>query len=76
MRLWQEAKDFLAKNSKMKDVREASYVIGIEIHQGRIKKVLGLSQRAYIEKVLVRFIMNVYSFTLASIIKRDKLIIN
>jgi hypothetical protein len=42
----------------MKDLGEASYVIGIEIHRDRQQKMLRLSQRAYIEKVLERFKMS------------------
>jgi hypothetical protein len=34
----------------MKDMGEASYVLGIEIHRDRQKGVLGLSQKSYIEK--------------------------
>jgi hypothetical protein len=34
---------------------KASYVIGIEIHRDRKQRILKLSQRAYIEKVLERF---------------------
>ena len=37
---------------------EASYVIGIEIHRYRSHRTLGLSQKAYIEKVLDRFRMS------------------
>jgi hypothetical protein len=39
----------------MKDFCEASYVIGIKIHRDRKQKILKLSQKAYIEKVLERF---------------------
>jgi hypothetical protein len=40
----------------MKDLGDASYVLDIEIHRDRIKSVLGLSQWAYIEKMLKRYI--------------------
>jgi hypothetical protein len=36
----------------MKDLGDASYVLGIEIHRDRTEGVLGLSQKAYIQKVL------------------------
>ena len=36
----------------MKDLGEASFVLGIEIHRDRSKGVLVLSQKAYIEKDL------------------------
>ena len=41
----------------MKDLGEGSYVIGIEIHRDRSQKVLGLSLKANIEKVLKIFKM-------------------
>ena len=39
----------------MKDVSEASLVLGIQIYQDRSRGILGLSQKAYIEKVLERY---------------------
>ena len=47
-----ETKKFLSSNFDMKDLDEASFVLGIEIHRDRRKGVLGLSQKAYLEKVL------------------------
>ena len=41
----------------MKDMGEASYVIEIEIFRDRLQGILGLSQKAYINKVLERFKM-------------------
>ncbi|KAM1627938.1 hypothetical protein COP1_016316 [Malus domestica] len=41
----------------MKDLGEAHYVLGIEIVRDRQKKLLGLSQKGYIERVLSRFNM-------------------
>jgi hypothetical protein len=38
----------------MKDLGDASYVLGIEIHRDKSKGALGLFQKAYIEKVLKR----------------------
>ena len=38
----------------MKDMGEASYVIGIGIHN-RAQNILGLSQNTYIERILERF---------------------
>jgi hypothetical protein len=46
-----EIKKFLSSKFNMKDLDEASFVLGIEIHRYRRKGVLGLSQNAYIEKV-------------------------
>ena len=53
-----EAKSFLSKNFEMKDMGEASYVIEILISRKRSHGLLGLSQKAYIEKMLKRFNMN------------------
>ena len=53
-----ETKDFLSMNFEMKDMGEASYVIGIEIFRDRSQGLLGLSQKGYIERVLERFNMN------------------
>ena len=46
----------------MKDLGEASYVLGIEILRDRSLGLLGLSKKSYIEKVLKIFNMqNCYS---------------
>jgi hypothetical protein len=45
-----ETRRFLSSNFDMKDIGEASFVLGIEIHRDRRKGVLGLSQKAYLEK--------------------------
>ena len=45
-----ETKKFLSSNFDMKDLSEASFILGIEIHWDRRKGVLGLLQKAYIEK--------------------------
>ena len=41
-----ETKKYLSSNFDMKDLDEASYVLGIEIHRDRKNGVLGLSQKA------------------------------
>ena len=53
----------------MKDLSEASYVIGIEIHRDRSRGLLGLSQKNYIEKVLKRFNMQNCSSSVALVVK-------
>ena len=40
----------------MKDLGDASFVLGIQIHQNRSWGILGLSQKSYIEKILKRFL--------------------
>ena len=39
----------------MKDLGDASVMLGIQIHRDRSRGILGLSQMSYIEKVLKRF---------------------
>ncbi|GKB21787.1 retrovirus-related pol polyprotein from transposon TNT 1-94 [Tanacetum coccineum] len=68
-----ETKQFLAHNFDMKDIGEASYVIGIEIHQDRARKSLSLSQKAYINKVLERFRMLNCSSISAPLVKGETL---
>ncbi|KAL0291730.1 UNVERIFIED_CONTAM: Retrovirus-related Pol polyprotein from transposon TNT 1-94 [Sesamum radiatum] len=41
----------------MKDMGEASYILGIKIYRDRSRRMLGLIQSLYIEKVLKRFKM-------------------
>ena len=53
--LLHETKKFLNKNFEMKDLGDASFVLGIQIHRDRTRGVLGLSQKSYIDKVLKRF---------------------
>jgi hypothetical protein len=56
----------------MKNLGEASFVLGIEIHRDRRKEVLGLSQKAYLEKVLKKFSIHACNPTPAPIVKGDK----
>ena len=56
-----ETKKFLSSKFDMKDLGEASFVLGIEIYRDRSKGVLGLSQKAYIERMLKKFSMHKYS---------------
>ncbi|KAL4333668.1 hypothetical protein GQ457_07G003260 [Hibiscus cannabinus] len=71
-----EVKQFLSKNFDMKDMGDASYVIGIKIHRDRHKGILGLSQETYINKVLERFRMKDCSPSVAPIMKGDKFNLN
>jgi len=72
MNLLMETKKFLSSNFDMKDFGEASFALGIEIHRDRRKGVLGLSQKAYIEKVLKKFSMHACSPSPAPIVKGDR----
>ena len=53
----QEVKSWLGKCFAMKDLGEASYILGIRIVRERSKRLIGLSQNTYLEKVLKRFSM-------------------
>ena len=39
----------------MKDLGEAQYILGIKIYRDRSKRMIGLRQSTYIDKVLARF---------------------
>ena len=66
-----EIKQFLSKIFDMKELGEASYVLGIEIHRDRSHGLLGLSSKSYIEKVLKRFDMQNCSSCVALDVKGD-----
>ena len=53
----QSVKIWLSKNFSMKDLGEATYILGIKIYRDRTKRLLGLSQSTYIDKMLKRFSM-------------------
>ena len=53
--LLHETKSFLSKNFEMKELGDTSFVIGIQIQRERTRGILGLSQKAYIDKVLGRY---------------------
>jgi hypothetical protein len=67
-----ETKKFLSSNFNMKDLGEASFVLGIEIHRDRRKRVLGLSQKAYLEKVLKKYSMHNCKPSPTPIVKGDR----
>jgi hypothetical protein len=67
-----ETKRFLSSNFDMNDLGEVSFVLGIETRRDRRKGILGLSQNAYLEKVLKKFSMHAYNPMPAPIVKGDK----
>ena len=71
--LLHETKQMLSNNFDMKDLGEASFVLGIEIHRNRSCRLLGLSQRAYVDRVLERFNMQLCKPGIAPVCKGDKL---
>ncbi|KAK8694636.1 hypothetical protein V6N13_072183 [Hibiscus sabdariffa] len=53
----QSIKTWLSSCFSMKDLREAAYMLGVKIYRDRSRRLLGLSQSTYIDKVLKRFSM-------------------
>nr|GEZ28808.1 retrotransposon protein, putative, Ty1-copia subclass [Tanacetum cinerariifolium] len=53
----QSVKTYLGKCFAMKDLGEGAYILGIEIYRDRSKRLIGLCQSAYIEKILKRYCM-------------------
>lgn len=51
-------KSKMAKVFDMKDMGEASHILGMHIHRDRSKKLLYLSQEEYIDRVLLHFNMD------------------
>ena len=68
-----ETKHFLSSHFEMKDMGEASYVIGIEVHRDRSRGKLYLSQRTYIKKMLERYGMENSKPSPAPMSKGDRL---
>ncbi|GJV20555.1 putative RNA-directed DNA polymerase [Tanacetum coccineum] len=53
----QSVKDWLGKCFAMKDLGDATYILGIKIYKDRSKHLIGLSQDTYLDKILKRFKM-------------------
>ncbi|GJU92850.1 retrotransposon protein, putative, ty1-copia subclass [Tanacetum coccineum] len=53
----QDVKSYLERCFAMKDLREAAYILRIKIYRDRSKRLIGLCQSAYIEKILKRYYM-------------------
>ena len=49
-------KVWLANTFNMKDLGEASYILGIKLFRDQKRRIMGLIQAAYIEKVLSSFL--------------------
>ena len=47
-----EIKGWLSSNFEMKDMGEATYILGVKISRDRSKKLLSVSQEPYINKIL------------------------
>ncbi|GJR13998.1 retrotransposon protein, putative, ty1-copia subclass [Tanacetum coccineum] len=53
----QSVKEWLGKCFAMKDLGDATYVLGIKIYRDRTRHLIGLSQDTYLDKILKRFNM-------------------
>ena len=53
----ESVKTSLKNSFSMKDLGEAAYILGIKIYRDGSKRLIGLSQDTYIDKVLKRFNM-------------------
>ncbi|GJR11355.1 retrotransposon protein, putative, ty1-copia subclass [Tanacetum coccineum] len=53
----QSVKSYLGKCFVMKDLGEAAFILGIKIYRDRTKRLIKLSQSAYMDKILKRFKM-------------------
>nr|GEX19604.1 hypothetical protein [Tanacetum cinerariifolium] len=53
----QSVKSYLGRCFAMKDLGEAAYIHGIKIYRDRSRRLIGLCQSAYIEKILNRYCM-------------------
>nr|GEX24056.1 hypothetical protein [Tanacetum cinerariifolium] len=54
----QEVKTYLGKCFSMKDLEEAVFILEIKIYRDRSKRLIGLSQNAYLDKILKRYRMD------------------
>ncbi|GJV48971.1 retrotransposon protein, putative, ty1-copia subclass [Tanacetum coccineum] len=54
----QSVKDYLGKCFAMKDLGEAAFILGIKIYKDRSKRLIRLSQSAYMDKILKRYRMD------------------
>nr|GEU50100.1 retrovirus-related Pol polyprotein from transposon TNT 1-94 [Tanacetum cinerariifolium] len=58
IRSLQSVKDYLGKCFAMKDLGEAAFILRIKIYRDRSKRLIELSQNAYMDKILKRYKMD------------------
>ena len=51
-------KGYLNKSFAMRDLGEAAYILGIKIYRDKSRRLIGLSQSTYLDKVLKKFKMD------------------
>nr|GEV51365.1 hypothetical protein [Tanacetum cinerariifolium] len=54
----QSVKDYLEKCFAMKDLKEATLILGIKIYRDGLKRLIGIGQNAYMDKILKRYKMD------------------
>ncbi|GJQ95178.1 retrotransposon protein, putative, ty1-copia subclass [Tanacetum coccineum] len=54
----QSVKNYLGKCFSMKDLGEAAFILGIKIYRDRSKRLIGIGQNAYMDKILKRYKMD------------------
>ena len=67
-----ETKQLLFNHFDMKDLGEASYVLGVQILRDRPSGIMRLSQQKYIDSILKRFNMQSCSSSKTLIVKSDR----
>nr|GEV17578.1 retrotransposon protein, putative, Ty1-copia subclass [Tanacetum cinerariifolium] len=55
---FQSVKAYLGKYFAMKDLGEAAFILGIKIYRDRSRRLIGLCQSAYMDKILKRYRMD------------------
>src|SRR3989337_2807691 len=56
--LLESVKEYLNKSFSMTDLGEAAFILGIKIYRNRPRRLIGLSQSTYLDKVLKKFKMD------------------
>src|SRR3954451_3437366 len=56
--LLESIKGYLNNSFSMKDLGEAAYILGIKIYRDRSRRLIGLSQSTYLDKILKKFRMD------------------
>ena len=51
----ESVKAYLNKCFSMKDLGEAAYILGIKIYRDRSRRLIGLSQSTYLDKIVKKF---------------------
>nr|GEZ32520.1 hypothetical protein [Tanacetum cinerariifolium] len=51
----QSVKDYLGKCFAMKDLGQVAFILGIKIYRDRSKRLIGLGQNSYMDKILKRY---------------------